>query len=275
MKHPDPPIARHPTEEPAVFRPENLLDRAAAMMGKGQRSIPGCCLLDFDGELAAVAREDFRAVPCPTWPCFHTTMLCLERNGFSMGLIPGTVGAPFAVLVAEQLIACGCRHIIGYSSSGAVADWLRLPCLVVPDRALRDEGTSYHYLPPAEWVECGGRLGAILARRAAECGLPVHRGPTWTTDAPYRETRTQIERHRADGVLAVEMEAAALMALAHVRGAEIASLLHVTNTFATTDNDFDKGPADINRRVVNCCFDAFSEAMRADGGREEPGHEDA
>ncbi|MHB1033677.1 MAG: nucleoside phosphorylase [Pirellulales bacterium] len=262
MKHAELPIIDHPTSEQAVFRPENLLDRAAAMMGKEQRNIPACCLLDFDGELADVAREYFQAVACATWPCFHTTMLCLGGDGFRMGLIPGTVGAPFAVLVAEQLIACGCRHIIGYSSSGAVANRLRLPCLVVPDRALRDEGTSYHYLPPGEWVESRGNLGGLLARRAVECGLPVHRGPTWTTDAPYRETRTQIERHRADGVLTVEMEAAALMALAKVSGAEIASLLHVTNTFATTENDFDKGPADINQRIIHCCFDAFLDAMK-------------
>jgi len=111
-------------------------------------------------------------------------------------------------------------------------------------------------------------VGAVLALRAAQCGLPVHRGPTWTTDAPYRETRTQIERHRADGVLTVEMEAAALMALSQVSGAEIASLLHVTNTFATTVNDFDKGPADINQRVLSCCFGAFSDAVRAANSTE-------
>ncbi len=263
-----PPILGHPTGEPAVFRPENLLKRAATMMGKDQGTIPACCVLDFDGELAAVARDDFRATPCPTWPCFHTTMLCLGRDGFKMGLIPGTVGAPFAVLVAEQLIACGCKHIVGYSSSGAVADWLRLPCLVVPDQAVRDEGTSYHYLASAVRVESRGTLGTALTRCAAQCGLPVHRGPTWTTDAPYRETRTQIARHRAEGILTVEMEAAALMALAQVSGAEIASLLHVTNTFATTENDFDKGPADINWRIVNCCFDAFSDAMMPAGDTE-------
>ncbi len=264
--HTDLPILNHPIAEPAVFRAENLLARASEMMGKEHGHLPACCVLDFDGELAAVAREDFRAAPCPTWPCFHTTMLCLGRDGFQMGLIPGTVGAPFAVLVAEQLIACGCRHIIGYSSAGAVAVFLRPPCLVVPDRALRDEGTSYHYLPPAEWVESRGTLGEVLVRRAAECGLPVHRGPTWTTDAPYRETRTQIERHRANGVLTVEMEAAALMALSQVSGAEIASLLHATNTFATAENDFDKGPADINRRIISCCFDAFSDALKPPNG---------
>ncbi len=178
-----------------------------------------------------------------------------------MGLIAGTVGAPFAVLVSEQLIACGCQHIIGYRSSGAVASGLSLPCLVVPDRALRDEGTSYHYLPPVVWAEPRGTLGEMLARHVKRCGLPVHRGATWTTDAPYRETQSEIEQHRANGILTVEMEAAALMALAQVRKAEIASLLHVTNTFATAENDFDKGPDDINEKVLTCCFEAFREAL--------------
>lgn len=73
--------------------------------------------------------------------------------------------------------------------------------------------------------------------------------------------------------MTVEMEAAAFMALSQVSGAEIASLLHVTNTFATTANDFNKGPADINRRIVNCCFDAFSDAMKPATGCEGSSHE--
>lgn len=150
------PITTHATDEPAVFLPENLLGRAASMLGREDGVLPACCLLDFDGELVAVAREQFGAAPCSVWPCFHTTLLRVKRDGLEMGLIGGTVGAPFAVLVSEQLIALGCRHIIGYSSSGAVSDDISLPCLVVPERALRDEGTSYHYLRPAA---CG--LGAF------------------------------------------------------------------------------------------------------------------
>ena len=121
-----------------------------------------------------------------------------------------------------------------YSSSGAISDRLDLPCLVVPDRALRDEGTSYHYLPPASWAYARGKLADIVARHARVCGSRVHRGATWTTDAPYRETRTLIEQHCANGILTVEMEAA-LTALAEARGADLASLLHVTNALATTD----------------------------------------
>ena len=257
----EPPIVVHPTDEPAVFRPENLLDRAAAMLGREYGEIPPCCILDFDGELLPTAVECYEARPCPVWACFHTKLFRLRQGDFQMGLIAGTVGAPFAVLVAEQLLASGCRQIIGYASSGAVAERLALPCLVIPNRGLRDEGTSYHYLPPSTWVEATGELPAILARHAASCGLPVHRGPTWTTDAPYRETSSQILRHRALGVLSVEMEAAALMALAAVRKAEIASLLHVTNALATNDGDFQKGPPDINQRILACCLQTFLEAL--------------
>ena len=129
----DGPIIRHPTHEPSIFLPGNLLKRAATMLGKEWGPIPCCCVLDFDGELSPVARESFDARLHPSWPCFHTSLLHVTVDGFEMGLIADTVGAPFAVLIAEQLIASGCRHIVGYSSAGAVSDGLRLPCLVVPD----------------------------------------------------------------------------------------------------------------------------------------------
>lgn len=256
-----PPILAHALSEPSVFLPESLLDRASTMLGKGTGSIPECCVLDFDAELVPVAVDRFGAKPCPSWSCFHTTLLRIEGGGVEMGLIGGTIGAPYAVLVSEQLVACGCRHIIGYSSAGAVSDQLPLPCLVVPDRAVRDEGTSYHYAKPGRWSHARGRLPDVLARHAGASGLDVHRGATWTTDAPYRETQTQIEEHRAAGVLSVEMEAAALMALAEARKAEIASLLHVTNAFATMEDDFNKGPDDINERILRCCLEAFEETL--------------
>ena len=121
------PILHHRTGERSVFLPENLLNRAATMQGKERGPIPPCCVLDCDAELVPVAVERFRAQPWAAWTCFHTTLFCIEGEGFAMGLIAGTVGAPYAVLVAEQLIAAGCRYVIGYASAGAVADWLQPP----------------------------------------------------------------------------------------------------------------------------------------------------
>jgi uridine phosphorylase len=155
------------------------------------------------------------------------------------------------------------EHRTPFSPASRPSLWMSFsrPCLVVPDRALRDEGTSYHYVAPAAWACARGRLPDLLLHHAASTGLPVHRGPTWTTDAPYRETPSEIERHRAAGVLSVEMEAAALMALAETAGVEFASLLHVTNTLATGEQDFHKGPEDIHERILLCCFDTFADAL--------------
>ncbi|MDP6124677.1 MAG: uridine phosphorylase [Candidatus Latescibacteria bacterium] len=257
----DLPLLGHSINENSVFTPESLLARAADMRGASDERILRCCVLDGDNELGEVAKSVFGVTNCNSWPCFHTTMLTIHADGLEMGLIGGTVGAPFAVLIAEQLIALGYRHVVGYSSAGSINNTLTLLYLMVPDRAIRDEGTSFHYLPPAATVEAVGELPSVLARQAQSCGLEVHRGTTWTTDAPYCETQTQVDQHRAGGVLSVEMEAAALMALAKKRGAEIASLLHVTNAMGTQTTDFNKGPDDINERVIRCCLATFAEAI--------------
>ena len=95
------------------------------------------------------------------------------------------------------------------------------PYFVVIDRALRDEGTSYHYVAPSEFAEADPRLVAIAMEAVAREGLRVFAGASWTTDAPFRETTEAIESARARGVLAVEMEAAALYAFAQARDASV------------------------------------------------------
>lgn len=112
------------------------------------------------------------------------------------------------------------------------------------DRALRDEGTSYHYAPPAEYAIADGALIASAAIALKTSTRPVFIGPTWTTDAPFRETAEAIEAARARGALAVEMEASALYAFAHATGAAVLCLAHVTNMMGQAGDDFEKGEAD-------------------------------
>ena len=112
------------------------------------------------------------------------------------------------------------------------------------ERALRDEGTSYHYLPPAEFS--GVNIELLNAMKDAFRGLrvPVERGAVWTTDAPFRETASAIAAMKAKGLLAVEMEAAALYAFAEARRKPVLCFAHVTNQMATVTGDFEKGEAD-------------------------------
>jgi nucleoside phosphorylase len=109
------------------------------------------------------------------------------------------------------------------------------PYFVVIDRALRDEGTSYHYAAPSEFAEADPALVAAAAEALARLSLGTVAGASWTTDAPFRETAEAIAAARAKGILAVEMEAAALYTYAKVSGARILCLAHVTNTMGLAE----------------------------------------
>jgi uridine phosphorylase len=242
---------------PSVFRPEHLLREARRQRGLPERDVPAVCVLDPDGDLVRHLRRTGRARPSPGWACYHTELLEFAlADGTAAGVVGCAVGAPFAVLVAEQLFASGCRFLVSVTSAGRIAELGEPPYAVLIDRALRDEGTSAHYLPPGAGEFVAAPDPALLARVEAAvravfspgCGTTystaVHRGATWTTDAPYRETEAAIAAARARGVLAVEMEAAALYAFAAARGVQVACFAHVTNTMGQHGgDDFEKGEA--------------------------------
>ena len=248
MTKPDgefPPIlSRKRVRESSVFDPKALLREARRQKGLAARDVPPICILDPDGDVVRYLKASGEAHPFPAWPCYHTELHTFELAGENVGIIGCAVGAPFAVLVAEELFACGCRFLLSLTSAGQIVPVGAPPYFVVIERALRDEGTSYHYAAPAEFAEADARLVASAMDAIAREGLRVFAGATWTTDAPFRETAAAIAHARAAGVLAVEMEAAALYAFARARAAQVLCLAHVTNAMGRGQQDFEKGEAD-------------------------------
>jgi uridine phosphorylase len=167
-----------------------------------------------------------------------------DLDGTEVGVIGCAVGASFAVLLAEQLHASGCQLLVSVTSSGSITTVADPPHFVLIDRALRDEGTSHHYLPPSTWADAPSHLLVGLDGTLDGLAQPVVTGATWTTDAPYRETAAAIERAAGLGVISVEMEAAALYTYAAACDRDVICLAHVTNTMATEGDDFEKGEAD-------------------------------
>ena len=141
------PILDHPLDSPTVFSPHELIAAVRKQRGIADASIPVVCVLDFDGDLTDELVRSGEAKLCTGWPCFHTTMWTIEVENVACGIIPRTIGGPYAVLVAEQLAACGVRVILGLASAGRIDPVLPLPAIVIANRAIRDEGTSFHYLP--------------------------------------------------------------------------------------------------------------------------------
>jgi uridine phosphorylase len=237
---PAPILAHKQHAAPSVFTPESLLREARRQKGLPVEPVPAICVLDPDGDLVDHLQVTGRARPRPAWACYHTTLVTCTHEGSEFGIIGRVVGAPFAVLVAEELFACGCEILISITSAGQIQVMGPPPYVVLIDRALRDEGTSYHYLPPAPYSYLQPALRQRIEEGWDHSSLPLFTGATWTTDAPFRETASMIAICREQGILAVEMEAAALYALAEARRRDIVCFAHVTNQMGR-EGDFEKG----------------------------------
>lgn len=228
-------------DKPSVFVPEHLLREARRQKAIPPGRVPGICVLDPDGDIVRYVIAGNQARLSSSWACYHTQLYEVEHGGTEFGIIGCAVGAPFAVLVAEELFASGCELLISVTSSGLIRADAEPPFLILIDRALRDEGTSYHYLPPSDYASIDDRLLSAFDGIVAKAGVPVRRGSTWTTDAPFRETHDAIDYAASEGIVAVEMEAAALYAFARAREKPVVCFAHVTNRMGSVEQDFEKG----------------------------------
>ena len=238
-----PLLDRSDFAEPSAFRPEALLREARRQKAIVEHPVPVVLVLDPDGDLVDHVRAARGATLSPHWACYHTKLWQWRAGGLNYGIVGHAVGASFAVLVAEQAFACGCELLVSVTSAGQLRELGPPPYHVVIDRALRDEGTSYHYLPASDFSEADPALLAVAAAAFARIGLATHRGGAWTTDAPFRETETAIAARVAQGLAAVEMEAAALYAFARARRRPVLCLAQVTNQMGRIEGDFEKGEA--------------------------------
>jgi len=226
---------------PSVFRPENMLREARRQKALSSGIVPPICVIDPDGDMVSHVRRKFAARLCENWACYHTRMWQWTVGDVRFGIVGHVVGGSFSVLVAEELFASGCELLVNVASAGQITDMGPPPYYILVERALRDEGTSYHYLPPSPYAEADPALIRLAMRAFGSAGHLVHRGATWTTDAPFRETAEAIESRRRQGILAVEMEAAALYAFATACARPVICLTHVSNQLGCREGDFEKG----------------------------------
>lgn len=239
-----PPILRNKhCHEPSAFTPESLLREARRQKQASTSPVPEVCILDPDGDIVRCQRTEGLTRRHTDWVCYHTELDVMSLGDREVGIVGCAVGSAFAVLVAEELFACGCRLLLSLTSAGQLTPVQQPPYFVLIDRALRDEGTSYHYCPPSDYSHAPANLVTAFEEGSGVLPAPVITGASWTTDAPFRETETAIDHHRERGLLAVEMEAAALYAFAEARACSVLCFAHVTNQMGE-EGDFEKGEGD-------------------------------
>lgn len=172
------------------------------------------------------------------------------------------IGAPAAATVVDTLAALGTRRFLNLGAAGGLQPAARVGELVVCNSAVRDEGLSHHYLAPARYASPSVRLTEALIRRLTAAERDFRVGSTWTIDAPFRETVEELRHYRDEGVLTVEMEAAAVFAVAEHRGFEAAAAFVLSDVLSDVDWTPDFGSIEIQRGLT-VLVDAAIEVIEA------------
>ena len=210
--------------EPAEFLAYVLPQYGAQPAGVEVRTV---VLLTFIPALQRRLLQHVDMPPPQPQPIARQAWYNPEGKAFST--LSSPVGAPMAVMLLEQLIVLGARQFLYLGFCGALDPTLSIGDLFIPMRAVREEGTSYHYLPAGVEPEAAPSIIRLFEHEAERRRLEVRQGLLWTTDAPFRETPEKIAAFQKAGVRAVDMEIAALLSVAVYRGCEVAALLVVSD----------------------------------------------
>ncbi len=218
MHHDYPILEFDPTRE-AMIEPGRLIPR---------QNVPAHCVVCFFQDVITGLVESGRArhiadkrSEMGRHPLYET-----DVDGKRLAFFHPGVGAPLAAGLLEEVIARGCRAFIACGGAGVLDSAIAVGHIVVPTAAVRDEGVSYHYLPPSREAYPAAEAVAAIERVLQRHKLPYVLGKTWSTDAFYRETPAKVQRRREEGCLAVEMEAAAFFAVAQFRGVTFGQILY-------------------------------------------------
>jgi uridine phosphorylase len=184
---------------------------------KPHAEMPSCVVMCFFQDAIRTAVKEAEAIIHLGSEIGKNPIYVIEHDGHRIAVVHPGIGAPMAAGFTEELIALGGRTFMACGGAGVLDSRITAGHVVIPTAAIRDEGTSYHYLPPAREVQTSPRVVEILEQVLKSHDQPYDLGKTWTTDAIYRETRAKVAARRAEGCLTVEMETAAFLAVAEFR----------------------------------------------------------
>ena len=214
------PLFEFDEDRTAILEPHHILVR--------REDFPAHAVICFFHDVLGDLRERGTAevIGYLTSEAGPNPMLRVEIDGTPVVAIQPGIGAPMAAFVLEELIALGAHTVVACGGAGVLDREIGVGHLVIPTSAVRDEGTSFHYLPPSREIAQDAGMVAAIEATLDRNGIGYRRGKTWTTDAIYRETRRRVARRQAEGCVMVEMEASALFAVGAFRGVPVGQILY-------------------------------------------------
>lgn len=242
-------------ENESVFTPADFIRSIARdrKLKAESLSVPERLLMTYQRSTYDNARKLIRGRSLKWWMYGDAQPFCVGRfNDVEVGLGRFWIGAPAATMTLEEVIACGSKMIFEVGLSGGLQPTMYPGDIVVATRAIRDEGTSNHYLPSEINVESSNRLREKLTEHLTRLKTKHLVGPVWSTDGVYRETRAKCRKFKNDGVLAVNMETSAIFALAQYRNVEAASAQVISDVLSETGwlQAFEHQPVRVNTQIL-------------------------
>ena len=213
------PILEFDEDKNAFIRPKDVVKPV---------ELPSRCVICFFGEaIGKIIKEIPNRIAAhfsaesAFFPVYE-----LDYRGEKIALIQAGVGAPVGAFQIEELCAMGCKKIIACGSCGVLENDIAVGHLIIPTSAIRDEGTSYHYVKASREIEANTEAVNAIEKTMIEKKVPYIKGKTWTTDAFYRETPAKIKHRKNEGCITVEMEASAYMAVSQYNNIEFGQILY-------------------------------------------------
>ena len=245
------PILEHDPAREALIEPTRITR---------PRDVPEHCVICFFKEVIdnIVGQHEARLLAKDIWEDGPHPVYEIVYQNQRLAFLHSGVGAPIAAALLEHAIALGCRKFMVCGGCGVLEAGIAVGHLIVVSGAVRDEGVSYHYLPPSREVGANEAAVQALVTTMSQRSLPYVVGKTWTTDAPYRETANKIAARRAEGCLTVEMESASLMAVAAFRNVILGQALYGGDDLsgAEWDNRDWQSRGEIRESLFWLCADA-------------------
>ena len=213
--------------EKALIEPARVIEERKDIGLHPSCPVPDGAIMCYDAAFWQWVCENPVSIECDGW-LKGSFLVPYEDSRILVIKVPG-FGAPTAVMTLEELIAFGIKRFVSLGAAGGLHQDMSVGDIVVCKRAIRDEGTSNHYLPEAKYSGPCPDLTERLCEAIERKSIPYRKGTSWTTDAPYRETVEKLQRHCCDGVATVEMEASALFAVGAYRGVSVGSLFAISD----------------------------------------------
>ena len=245
------PILEYDSDRDAFIRPHKF------GVNKVEGIAERCVLCFFSEAIENILKEyPHKAVARFKMEGFAVPVYEIEYKGQKICLLQAAVGGPVAAGQIEEIAEMGCKKFLVCGSCGVLQD-MAVGHLIIPTAAVRDEGTSYHYVAPSREIEADPVVADKIATSLTEQKVPFVKGKTWTTDAIYRETTAKIKQRKEEGCITVEMEAAAYIAVAEYLGVEFGQILYAGDSLGGEEWDHRdyNNRADVRDVVLRAALD--------------------